>query len=176
MVNQTPARRCTECGTAQQLVRRTTDYPESGLDNVQLVNVPIWECSDGHQELQIPAVEQLHAQLLELVLKKPVRLTGREVRFLRKELGMSAKAFAEQLGMTAVHLSRVEHEARRMTAVMSSHVRLAVAWELAKRKRIPVDHLEPFVAAMQALDIEGSHRLKHLDNAPPDQQWTQDVL
>ena len=90
---------------------------------------------------------------------------------------MSAKAFAEQLGTTPVHVSRIENNARRITAPLDSHVRLAIAWELAKRKRIPVDELEPFVAAMEALDIEGRHRLTHLDNAPPDQQWTtQDVL
>ena len=173
MPSKKPPRRCTECGKPQQIKFTTTDYPESGLDNVQLINVPIWECSNGHQELQVPAVEQLHSLLTKAVIRKPARLTGREIRFLRKELGMSAKAFAGHLGMSAVHLSRIETETRPVLPVMNSHVRLAVAWELAKQKQIPFDDLEPLVAELEAAWDVGSHRLQHLDNAPPDQQWEQ---
>ena len=53
-------RRCTACGKTQHLIHTTTDYRESGLDNVQLVNAPVWECGNGHQEVEIPNAEQLH--------------------------------------------------------------------------------------------------------------------
>ena len=53
----------------------------------------------------------------------------------------------------------------------NSHVRLAVAWKLAKHKQIPFDDLEPFVAELkEKWNVEG-HRLQHIDNAPPDQEW-----
>ena len=42
MASERPPRRCTECGEVQRLTRATTDYPESGLDNVELVDVPVW--------------------------------------------------------------------------------------------------------------------------------------
>ena len=45
MPNNRPPRRCTECGELQHLTTTTTDYPESGLDNVQLINVPMWDMS-----------------------------------------------------------------------------------------------------------------------------------
>ena len=37
MPSNTPPRRCTECGEPQHITSTTTDYPESGLDNVQLI-------------------------------------------------------------------------------------------------------------------------------------------
>ena len=173
MPSNTPPRRCTECGEPQHITSTTTDYPESGLDNVQLINVPIWLCSNGHQELQIPAAEQLHALLINMVIRKPIILTGSEVRFLRKELGMSGKAFAEQLGMSPEHLSLMETGKRAIQPSTNLLVRLAVAWELTRRQQIefPAD-LEPFVVALEAAWDVGSHRLQHLDNAPPpDRQW-----
>ena len=174
MPSTTPQPRCSSCGAQQRLIRATTDYRESGLDNVQLINVPMWACSNGHQELQIPAVEQLHALLTSLVIRKPAKLTGPEIRFLRKELGMSAKTFAKRLGMTDVHLSRIETGIRPILSTTNLLVRLTVAWELTKRHAIefPSD-LEPVVTELeQAWDV-GSHRLQHIENAPPDQQWEQ---
>ncbi len=113
MASERPPRRCTECGEAQRLTRATTDYPESGLDNVKLVDVPVWECGNGHQEVEIPKAKQLHGLLVNALISKPAALTGPEIRFLRKELGMSGRAFARQLGMTAEHLSRLETGRRR---------------------------------------------------------------
>ena len=40
MASERPPRRCTECGEVQRLTRATTDYPESGLDNIELVAGP----------------------------------------------------------------------------------------------------------------------------------------
>ena len=170
MPNNRPPRRCTECGELQHLTTTTTDYPESGLDNVQLINVPMWTCPNSHEELQIPAADQLHAALASMVMQKPSLLVGAEIRFLRKELSMNARVFAELLGMSAVHLSRIETGVRPVTTVMDRHVRLAIAWELTRAKALPMDKLDPFVSALEALDV-GSHRLQHLDNAPPDHQW-----
>ena len=54
----------------------------------------------------------------------------------------------------------------------SSHrTRLAVAWGLVKQQQIPFDDLEPFVAELKATWNVAGHRLQHIDNAPPDQEW-----
>ena len=165
-------RRCTACGKTQHLIHTTTDYRESGLDNVQLVNAPVWECGSGHQEVKIPHVEQLHGLLANLLIRKPTALTGPEIRFLRKELAMSGKAFAKQLGMTAEHLSRLETGRRDITPTIDLLVRLAVAWELTRRHQIefPSD-LQPFVTRLEAAAEAGNHRVQHRDDAPPDRQW-----
>ena len=52
-----------------------------------------------------------------------------------------------------------------------TRTRLAVAWGLAKQQQIPFDDLEPFVAELKATWNVAGHRLQHIDNAPPDQEW-----
>ena len=81
MPSARPPRRCTECGTSQHLIHATTDYPESGLDNVRLVDAPIWERSSGHRDVEIRNPEQLHGLLADLLIRKPTALTGSEIRF-----------------------------------------------------------------------------------------------
>ena len=160
-------RRCTQCGLPQRVEPTTTDYRESGLDNVQLINVPMWVCHDGHEEIQIPAVNQLHVLLTHLIMRKPARLTGKEIRFLRTELGFSSKQFAERIALTPVHLSRLETGSRRTNRRMDLLVRLSVAAEFSTRENKPFPpDLGPLVTALeQAWDI-GSHRVRHLDDAP----------
>ena len=134
--SERPPRRCADCGAPQQLVHTTIDYWESGLNNVQLVDAPIWKCSNGHQEVEIPNAEQLHRLLVNLLIRKQSVLTGSEIRFLRKELVMSGKVFAQQLGMTAEHLSRLETGRRQITSTTDLLVRLVVGWELTRRCQI----------------------------------------
>ena len=43
------------------------------------------------------------------LIKRPRRLSGSEVRFLRKHAGLPARQFARLLGVTPEHLSRVEN-------------------------------------------------------------------
>lgn len=164
--------RCVECGLPLQLEHQTTPYPESGLDNVQLINVPVWVCPNGHEEFQIPAVEQLHALLTNMILRKPAPLMGKELRFLRKELGFSAKEFATRIAITPVHLSRMETGERPIQRSMDLLIRLYVAGAISAKKREPFpDDLEAVVAQLEAALDVGSHRLRHIDHAPPDRQW-----
>jgi len=165
-------RGCVECGLPLGLERRTAGYPESGLDNVQLIDVPVWVCANGHEEFQIPAVGQLHALLVEMVLRKPAPLTGKEVRFLRKELGFSAREFAGRIAITPVHLSRIETGERPIQPSSDLLIRLYVAGTISARNNEPFPaDLQPLVAKLDAAWDVGSHRLRHIDHAPPDRQW-----
>ena len=172
MQSNRSARRCIECGAPQQLVRMTTDYPESGLDNVTLIDAPVWKCGNGHQEFQIQNAEQLHRQLTNLLIRQQTALRGTEIRFLRKELGLSGKAFAQRLGMTPEHLSRLETGGRDTTSTIDLLVRLVVGWELTRRRQIefPSD-VEPFVTRLEAAGNVGDHRVQHHADAPQDYQW-----
>lgn len=128
-------RRCFECGEKLRLERGTVDYPESGLDNVRLVNVPIWRCANQHDEVEIPAVEELQNLLAETVIRKGVPLVGAEVRFLRKRLELTARQFSERLGMTAVHLSRLENGRRPLKRQADLLIRLFCAVALARKRQ-----------------------------------------
>ena len=165
-------RRCTECGAIQRAVRQTVMYPESGLNNVQLVNVPVWVCANGHEELEIPAVTELHELLAHMIIRKPAFLTGAEIRFIRRRSDLSGKEFAERIGITPQHLSRIENDKGNKSKSLDLLIRLSIATLIAARdgNPFPAD-LAPLVDQLdQAWDI-GTHRLKHLDQAPPEHQW-----
>ena len=172
MASERPPRRCTECGEAQRLTRATADYPESGLDNVQLFDVPVWECGNGHQEVEIPKAEQLHGLLVNALIRKPAALAGPEIRFLRKELGMSGRAFASHLGMTPEHLSRLETGRRTVSPTTSLLVRLAVAWELTRCRRIEFpSELRPLVGDPETAADAGAHRVQYRGDVLREQPW-----
>jgi putative zinc finger/helix-turn-helix YgiT family protein len=156
-------RRCVECGLEQTCVRKETPYPESGLRNVQLFNVPVWICPNGHEEIQIPAQRQLHELLATLILRKSAPLDGAEVRFLRKRLGLGSKEFSKRIGISPVHISRIENGERRIPRPLNLLIRLFFASALSARdgKTYPemghiLDQLEHVI-----MDL-GSHRLRHV--------------
>ena len=85
---------------------------------------------------------------------------------------MSGKAFTQRLGMTGEHLSRLDTGQRGIAATIDLLVRLAVAWELTRRRRIEFPAgLYPFVTRLDATPDVARHRVQHPDDAPPDRQW-----
>lgn len=170
-------RRCTECGERQRLERRTVPYPESGLDNVQLQNVPVWVCKNDHPEIEIPAVNQLHELLGQLIIRKPTTLKGAEIKFLRRRVGLSGKQFAERIGIKPVHLSRLETGARPLPRRADLLIRLVVAAYLAEKQGrvLPGDLVQLIDKLEEAWDI-GTHRVRHSDSPIPEHEWEEASL
>lgn len=174
MTSPIPVRRCTECGQPQRRDRRTVDYPESGLTNVELRNVPVWVCQNEHEEIEIPAVNQLHELLAHLIIRKPASITGPEIKFLRRRVAIQAKEFAQRIGLTPEALSRFETGRRRVSRRIDLLIRLSAAALIASRdsKPFPAD-LAPLVETLEAWDL-GSHRIRHVDSAPSEPEWEYD--
>lgn len=83
-------------------------YTESGLQNVWLLDVEIFDCDCGESFAFIPCTQELHKLIAEILLKKEDQLSGREIRFLRKHMGLRSKVFANELGVRPVTISRWE--------------------------------------------------------------------
>lgn len=106
---------CPECGTAMRS-RKKQRYPyrESGLEDV-IIEITVHHCPKCGEVLpEIQNVKALHALIADRLFQKPTSLTGAEVRFLRKEMGMKAKDFAALLGVSPVTVSRWETGAERV--------------------------------------------------------------
>jgi len=103
-------------------------YTESGLDNVWLVNGYNVEVIDGEEYVSFEDADQLHQVIGRSLAEKP-SFIGAEVRFLRKELGMSQRVLADFLGVSEQTVSLWERgsnvpdaEARLLKALYLSHV------------------------------------------------------
>lgn len=171
-MNQEP-RLCTECGQPQSLVRKTVSYPQSGLSNVRLQNVPVWKCANFHEEVEIPSTKQLHELLAQLVLRKPVSLVGSELRFLRRRINVSAKDFAGRIGLSSVRLSQLENSKQAIVRRTDLLVRLYVAAVIANRdgSDFPRD-LAPLVEELECGSWDlGEHKVRHNDDATASHEW-----
>jgi len=101
--------KCDQCGKAAHKKVGNYRYNESGLDNVYLENIPVYECSCG---TSFPSIFRLHRlnELIALTLvEKPALLSGNEIKFLRKNLCLASKVFANKLGVGKTTLSKWEN-------------------------------------------------------------------
>jgi transcriptional regulator with XRE-family HTH domain len=136
---------------------------------VELANVPVWVCENGHEEVEIPAMTQLHERLAQMIIRKPAML-GAEIKFLRRRVDLSAREFAQRIGITPQHLSRLEND-RQQSKMFDLLIRLAMASLIAARdgKPMPAD-LAPLVDQLDAAWDIGAHRLTYNDRVPLDRE------
>ena len=84
-------KKCRTCGKAELTSSLETYlYAESGLPNVTLVGIA--HAQPAH------SVTDLHRAIAHAVITKRARLSGAEVRYLRKYLGWSGIDFAKHIG------------------------------------------------------------------------------
>ena len=74
----------------------------------------------------MPAVEELHHAIARAIIAKRQRLTSKETRFLRKQLGLSGIELATHLGATPESVSRWEHGRTPMGVTADRLLRLMV--------------------------------------------------
>ena len=120
-------RKCRDCQGELVTSRENHRYTASGLPNVVLVDVEIRRCREcGTAEVVIPRMEELFRTIALAVIKKPSRLSGAEVRFLRKQLGWSGADFAEHMGVDASTVSNWENDRSPIGTTSDRLLRLMV--------------------------------------------------
>ncbi len=121
--------RCVECRGKLTSERGNVNFDVSGLP-VVLLGVETRVCqSCGEREVVVPNIEGLHRALAELLIRKPRRLAGREIRFLRKSLGWSGVEFAVRIGVRPETVSRWETGTEDIGETADRLLRLMVAHE-----------------------------------------------
>jgi putative zinc finger/helix-turn-helix YgiT family protein len=99
-----------------------------GLPWIILHDVTVISCPRcGHSELVVPAIEELCHVIARAIIAKRQRLTPKEIRFLRKQLGLSAIELATHLGATPESVSRWENGRTPMGVTADRLLRLMVA-------------------------------------------------
>jgi putative zinc finger/helix-turn-helix YgiT family protein len=103
---------CDVCrkGEIRTSIQQTYRYKECGLDNVYLLNMEFRVCDAcGTNVPRLKRMPEIHATIARAIAMQPSPLRGQDVRFLRKQLGYSAKDWATFLRTDASTLSRWEN-------------------------------------------------------------------
>ena len=100
---------CANCGQPVTPERRNYRYTESGLSNVVLQGVEAAECpACGHCDVTIPHLAKIHRAIALALAESPVRLTGAQLRFLRKYVGYTGEQLAKYLHTDKTKISKWE--------------------------------------------------------------------
>ena len=85
-------------------------YIECGLSNVFIEGMTTVSDHAGEKTVTIPAIGLLHQVIAEGIVTLPSKMNGKELRFLRTEMGMTQAMLAEVLKVTSLTISRWERE------------------------------------------------------------------
>lgn len=134
-------------------------YRESGLDNVILTGIAIYKCSCGEKMPLIGNIEALHRAIANALVKKKTPLTGREVRFLRKQIGLNAKELAAVLGVTPVTVSRWENESESVGAANDKLIRLLYIQTIQEQCHTVFEGSVSYIKSIKSKDRQKSMKI-----------------
>lgn len=105
---------CEECNVEMKVDTATRETPyqfdRCGLDNVFLVGIERHTCPECESVYPIiPRIQELHTAIASILIEKRTPLTGQEIRYLRRWIGVESQVFADLLGLRPEHLSKVEN-------------------------------------------------------------------
>jgi DNA-binding transcriptional regulator YiaG len=110
-------------------------YEESGLDNVVLMGLEACEDDMGEEVVTIRNINGLHRAIVQGIANKPTAISGKELRFVRTELGKTQAELAVALSKDAQTIGRwergehpIDSTAETLIRVMALlHVGIAIA-------------------------------------------------
>lgn len=106
-------------------------YTESGLDNIWLASGFEYVDRPSGRHVKIRDVEGLHRAIGEILVSKKKNLTGKEFRFLRKEMLMTQAFLAKLLQVTEQTINRWETGKTEIPGTAQSTVRLLYSEQMA---------------------------------------------
>jgi DNA-binding transcriptional regulator YiaG len=108
----------------------TYHYTECGLDNVFIEGMDIVEDHGGEETVTIPAIGALHKVICEGIVQLTSKMTGKELRFLRTEMGLTQANLAEIVKVTSLTVSRWERDENAIDDAAEMLIRLMAAEQL----------------------------------------------
>jgi putative zinc finger/helix-turn-helix YgiT family protein len=119
---------CTNCGEQVTAERRNYRYAESGLSNLILQGIEVADCPNcGNSDVIIPRMAKIHRAIAQALANSPVRLTGEQLRFLRKHLGLNGDQLGRYLHTDRTKISKWERGEDRIGPATDRLVRLLAA-------------------------------------------------
>lgn len=134
-------------------------YTECGLDNVFIEGMDELLDHAGEDTLQIRAIGLLHSVIAEGIVMLPSKMSGKELRFLRTEMGLTQEKLADVLKVTLLTISRWEREESPIKDTAEMLIRLMAVEHLDLQVKLDVDAVSAKVtraARTEPIRIDGS--------------------
>ena len=132
---------CLECGTDLRVTREPHKYSLHPKWSVTIADAEVRRCPKcGYFEVVIPMPDALHRTIAAAVIRKPARLSGPELVFLRSQLEMSARKLSRVIGVVHESISRWENGVLPVSPPVDRLMRMMVALTIVGEK-FPVDTL-----------------------------------
>lgn len=126
---------CDLCGgQTEVLSNQIYHYKESGLDNVYLENIEVRECKQCKEKSAIiPRIMQVHKLMALAITLSDTPLNGKEVRFIRTELGYKIKDWAKLLKVSDATVVCWEKSSQAIGAQSDALIRLCFIQTIQER-------------------------------------------
>ncbi len=114
---------------------------------------------DGDDIVTIPEIGNLHQVIAESIVCLPTKMSGRELRFLRTEMGLTQTQLADVLKVTLLTISRWERDEKGINDAAEMLVRLMSVKRLMLDVDLDVDSVSERVISaprVSAIHIDGS--------------------
>jgi DNA-binding transcriptional regulator YiaG len=108
----------------KEAIMNTCRYTDSGLDNVTIRGVHLTMDDSGEECVIIRNINGLHKAIAHGIVTRQCSMGGKELRFLRTELGMTQAELANMLHREPLAISRWEREELPIDANAEAIVRL----------------------------------------------------
>jgi putative zinc finger/helix-turn-helix YgiT family protein len=150
---------CQYCEKEVSVVRGNYQFKEVGLP-VILWGIELVKCDNcGTIEPIIPNVNGLMDAIAYAVISDKCKLTGAEIKFLRKYLGMSAAEFSRLIHVDPATMSRYENGLQNPSRQTDSLIRLTVL-NKSKDLRIHIEEMMTILATISHCDPPARRQLK----------------
>jgi len=130
---------------------RDYNYTACGLDNVIIGDMPYVLDDVGHEVIQIPMVNLLHAYIMLALVVKDCGLLACELKFLRTEMGLTQAQLAERIRKDAQTIGRWERDEHPIDETAEVVIRLLI-----------LEHLEDISFLGEVEENKPSYRIKTL--------------
>jgi DNA-binding transcriptional regulator YiaG len=132
---------CPERGESLRITRQPHRYSLTPKWAITIEDAEVRRCGRcGYFEVVVPRPEALHRTIAAEVIRKPARLSGPEMVFLRSQLAMTAKALAKAMGVVPESMSRWENDVLPVPPPIDRLLRTMVALT-TEGEKFPVETL-----------------------------------
>lgn len=139
--------------------RKPYRYTECGLDNVFVYGVEPAIDDHGKKVFGVDNINGLHREISHTIVTQNAAMTGKQLRFIRTEMGLTQAELAKLVHKEPLTVGRWERDENPIDENADTLIRLIAIERIGLDPKISVEELSGLSvprAAAQPIDIDGS--------------------